>query len=70
MLVCVYDNPATMRRECWQDGVLQASYAAELYALRPRDHVPNYHIGASLLGPDWKTGQMAGDARAMSIKSD
>ncbi len=68
MAVCVYDNPQTMMRECWQDGVLQAAYAAELYALREwpmMRHAHIYHFGANLL-PDWRTGQIAGDARAMS----
>lgn len=68
MAVCTYDNPRTMMRECWQDGVLQAAYAAELYALREwplRNYGYIYHFGANLLG-DWKTGQMFGDARAMS----
>ena len=68
MAVCTYDNPRTMMRECWQDGVLQAAYAAELYALREwplRNYGYIYHFGANLMG-DWKTGQMVGDARAMS----
>lgn len=65
MAICVYDNPATMMRECWQSGRLQAAYSFELYAMRPWPVPPeHYHLGANLLG-DWKTGQMVGDAEAM-----
>lgn len=67
MAVCIYDNPRTMMRECWQDGVLQVAYAAELYVMREwllHNYGYIYHFGANLMG-DWKTGQMVGDARAM-----
>lgn len=67
MAVCTYDNPLTMMRECWQDGVMQAAYPSELYALREWPmhkfgHI--YHFGANLMR-DWKTGQMVGDPQAM-----
>ena len=26
MSVCTYDNPATMRRECWENGKLVCAY--------------------------------------------
>ena len=64
MAVCTYDNPHTMMRECWQNGILQAAYAAELYELREwplHQYGHIYHFGANLLG-DWNTGQMVGDA--------
>ena len=35
MTVCTYDNPATWRRECWQDGVQIVSLSCDL--LRPYD---------------------------------
>lgn len=65
MTICVYDNPATMQRECWQDGRLQASYSHELFSL-PKWPVPanQTHMGVNHLG-DWKTGQMTGDPAAM-----
>ena len=28
MAVCTYDNPSTMARECWQDGLLFCHYKA------------------------------------------
>lgn len=63
--VCTYDNPATMARECWQDGKLVVSYSAELFFLKkwpvPREL---YFFGASI--GDWKTGQLVGDADALS----
>ena len=66
--VCTYDNPHTMMRECWQGGVLQAAYAAELYKLRDwplHNYGYIYHFGANLMR-GWKPGQMVGDARAMA----
>lgn len=64
MSVCTYDNPATMRRECWQDGKLLCSYCAMLYALK-KFPVPAelYFFGANI--GDWKEGQLVGDKSAM-----
>jgi hypothetical protein len=64
MAVCTFDNPATMRRECWQDGRLLCSYAFELYVLKEWP-VPGrlYFFGANI--GDWKTGQLVGDSAAM-----
>lgn len=65
MAVCTYDNPCSMMRECWQNGKLQAAYAAELYALKEWPIPPHlYHMGANI--GDWKTGQIWGDKAAMS----
>jgi len=66
--VCTYDNPATMARECWQDGKLLCSYSAKLFLLRPLpgDHpIPSgfFFFGANI-GP-WETGQLWGDAAAI-----
>ena len=62
--VCAYDNPATMQRECWQDGKLLCAYSAELYALKEWT-VPAelYFFGANI--GDWKTGQLVGDKDAI-----
>jgi len=30
MSICVYDNPRTMRREAWQDGVMLSYITAKL----------------------------------------
>lgn len=67
MMVCTFDNPATMRRECWQDGRLLCSYAFELFALRRPIPRHLFFFGANI--GDWKAGQMVGDAGAMVKKS-
>ena len=68
MVICVYDNPATMMRECWTNGELQAAYAAKLYAYHTWP-VPAfaYHFGANI--GDWKAGQLVGDIAAMGDKA-
>ena len=70
MTVCTYDNPATMARECWQDGKLLCHYAAELLPPFAKEPIPGEHFffGANI-GP-WKLGQMVGDADAMSSNAE
>lgn len=65
-MICTYDNPATMARECWQDGKLLCHYQAQLYFL-PVWPVPAelYFFGANI-GP-WKTGQLVGDRGALTV---
>jgi len=58
--VCTYDNPATMHRECWQDGRLLCSYSHRVIGDVPADY---YFFGANI-GP-WKTGQYVGDMQAL-----
>jgi hypothetical protein len=60
MLICTYDNPMYMLRECWQDGELVCSYEIE-----GRRLVPNnlFFFGANI--GDWKTGQLVGDPNAL-----
>ncbi len=62
--ILTYDNPATMRRECWQDGKLLCAYSSILYFLKEWP-VPasKYFFGANI-GP-WKEGQFIGDMEAM-----
>lgn len=61
--VLTYDNPATMRRECWQDGELLCCYAASV--LRPGVEIPGeYFFFGANIGP-WATGQARGDSAAM-----
>lgn len=64
MCTCVYDNPDTMQRECWQDGRLVRGIDAVLL-LEPRA-IPDGRLffGANI-GP-WNKGQMVGDAAAMT----
>lgn len=62
--ICTYDNPATMSRECWQDGKLLCHYQAHLFAIKPFP-VPRelFFFGADI-GP-WEKGRMVGDKAAM-----
>ena len=67
MAVCTYDNPATMCRECWQDGKLLFSYSVALMMQKGCWPPPPRHFffGANI--GDWKLGQMVGDGAAMSF---
>ena len=69
MASCTYDNPATMARECWQDGKLIAKYNAALFDL-PVWPIParKFFFGANIGG--WKTGQLVGDKSAMISNTD
>jgi len=66
MATLTYDNPATMYRECWQDGKLLCSYSVALMNLKGQWPPPprSFFFGANI--GDWKTGQMVGDSAAMS----
>lgn len=63
MAVCTYDNPATMHRECWQDGRLICSYSFNVFFLKDEHRMPRIFFGANI-GP-WKKGQLYGDRSAM-----
>ena len=67
--VCVYDNPATMSRECWQDGKLLCSYSFNVLPPFADKPIPakHYFFGANI-GP-WKTGQLVGNPEATGIIS-
>lgn len=59
---CLYDNPNTMRRECWEDGQMKASIAFEiLYAAR-KYTLPLSHWHAKV---GWSEGQCIGNVNAM-----
>ena len=67
MAVCTYDNPATARRECWQDEKLLCSYSAKLLQPFALERIPGeYYFFDANIGP-WRTGQLAGDATAMPV---
>lgn len=70
MKTCTYDNPATMTRECWADGVLVCHYSYRLLAPSAKEPIPGQHFffGANI-GP-WKCGQMVGDSLAMAVRED
>lgn len=65
MSACTFDNPDTMRRECWQDGKLVAFYSATL--MLSKGHWPppshKFFFGANV-GP-WTPGQIFGDRSAI-----
>jgi hypothetical protein len=66
--VCVYDNPGTMRRECWRDGRLLCFYTAAL--IESRQSIPPEFLffGANI--GRWREGQYRGDLDAMKPASD
>lgn len=55
---CVFDNPDTFRRECWQDGKLLAFITSALMATKGFNGNPQLFFGLNV-GP-WKTGQLLG----------
>lgn len=66
---CVYDNPRTMARECWQDGKLIVAYSM-VTVLQIGQWPPPpkmFHMGANV--GDWCTGQLIGDCDEMAEKS-
>lgn len=68
MAVCTYDNPATMSRECWQDGKLLCAYSAFILPPFTKQQIPPEHFffGANV-GP-WETGRMVGNFEAIDSK--
>lgn len=69
MKTCTYDNPATMQRECWQDGRLIAAYSMALLLSNPRfgltQPIPGryFFFGANV--GDWEPVRLIGHACAM-----
>lgn len=55
MACCVYDNPFTYYRECWQDGRLLYAYSADLFLRKQAISEPIF-FGANI-GP-WRAGQI------------
>lgn len=68
MAACVYDNPVTMRRECWQNGVLVYWVTLELLLSVGSQGHPDLFFGANV-GP-WTGGRVIGDKSAMEGKAD
>ncbi len=69
MAVCVYDNPATMRRECWQNGTLLCHYSASYligleFGTKP---IPGnqFFFGANV--GKWQSGQVIGNSDALKL---
>ena len=64
IITCTYDNPITMSRECWQNGVLLCSYQSKLFAMEPFPVPPKHFFFGANVG-DWHEGQLIGDKQAM-----
>ena len=64
-VVCTYDNPSTMARECWKDGKLFCHYSAVLLEPFALTKIPSelFFFGANI-GP-WQSGQIHGDKSAI-----
>lgn len=66
MKTLTYDNPASMQRECWQDGRLLCAYAAELFPpFAKKQTIPGRLLFFGANVGEWKTGQALGDMAAM-----
>lgn len=64
MAVCVIDNPATMHREAWKDGVILSSVSAIM--LMSVDFSGHKSFDFRLNCGDWKSGFIhVGDVSAM-----
>lgn len=68
-MTCVYDNPSTCQRECWQDGRLIYSVSFR-FLMEDGSRIPGkcFFHGANI--GNWKTGQVLGDIKAMEINLD
>ena len=63
--VCaVYDNPATMLREAWQDGRVVAHISATLMATKGFNGHPNMHFALNC-GREFEPGKIRGNAAAI-----
>jgi len=68
MMTCVYDNPASMMRECWQDGELIYAYSFNfLLENGPRIPANLFFFGANI--GHWSAGQIVGEKEAMYIST-
>lgn len=69
MAVCTYDNPATMARECWQDGTLICHYAHALLPPFAKEPIPaeKFFFGANIC-PGFH-GPMFGDPEALTANT-
>ncbi len=64
MAVCTYDNPATMQRECWQNGRLLCAYSHSILQDVAREPIPGRLLFFGANVGDWKAGQCLGDPAA------
>lgn len=69
MATCIYDNPATCRRESWVDGKVTAHITMRLmYAkgFNGHERLP-FQLN---VGKEFISGQIIGDKAALEIRSD
>lgn len=64
MKVAVFDNPATMARECWQDGKVIAHLTADVMDAKGFRGHESIFFGLDL-GRPWETGKVVGNAEAI-----
>lgn len=73
---CVYDNPKSMMRECWQDGRLLCAYSYLFFfpsAVRNMMNVPPKSSVVFFFGCDqipWSVGRISGDKEALPSNKD
>lgn len=59
--VCTFDNPITMKRECWQDGKLVVAYSYEVII---EGVPPEYYFFGADVG-NWNCGKLRGAVAAL-----
>lgn len=64
ILTCVYDNPATMCREAWQDGKLIAAISIDLLYKKGFNGHPSMFFGLNV-GREFIPGRIIGDKEAI-----
>lgn len=67
--MCTYDNPHTMQRECWQNGLLLYAYDHILFYLNKWPLNPEQYFFGANIG-SWKSGQYTGTLDAMESIND
>jgi hypothetical protein len=65
MKVCVHDNPATWRREAWQDGKMLCDVAAEV--LLQKGFKGHRDFPWILNHGPWQEGKLWGDRAALTV---
>ena len=62
---CTYDNPYMMRRECWLNGKLFASYSETLIGQDGAIVLPGRYVQIGANTGPWNPGRCFGDPEAM-----
>ncbi len=68
-VICVHDNPRSMARECWQNGIMICSYTAEMLCKRSdqleSQPFPSRIFSMAANVGEWKPGQLIGNPSAI-----